>query len=217
MKKYTTHVVHRTSRNELITLKINGLAVGVPALLAVSVIAYSHLFPQEAIDGSAPDNTSTIISRTAAPTRAATSSPTVGETATPASATHAAENAARQGLTTVFTWYPGIDTTQNDAYGRARDWLTDSFAARMIKDARTERGPSVQWAQWAEQQAKVIADVSIECSGCPTDTVTAIHRVATIEHTVVSSSGTTTTEPHTTVWVTVVRERDRWLIDDIRY
>ncbi len=75
----------------------------------------------------------------------------------------------------------------------------------------------MQWAQWAEQQAKVIADVSIECSGCPEDTDTVVQRVATIKQTAVSGSGTDTVEPDTTVWVTIVREGDRWLIDEIRY
>ncbi|WP_238588784.1 hypothetical protein [Rhodococcus pyridinivorans] len=117
----------------------------------------------------------------------------------------------------VFTWYPATDHTQNDAYGRARHWLTEPLAQRMSVDARTERGPSVQWAHWAEQQAKIIADVSIECSGCPEDTDTIIHRVATIKQTAVSDSGTKTVEPDTTVWVTIVREDGRWLIDEIRY
>ncbi|WP_339325500.1 hypothetical protein [Rhodococcus pyridinivorans] len=116
-----------------------------------------------------------------------------------------------------FTWYPATDSTQNDAYGRARHWLTDSLSQRMIVDARTERGPSVQWAHWAEQQAKVIADVSIECSGCPADTDTVVHRVATIKQTAVSDSDTEPVQPDTTVWVTIVRNGDRWLVDEIRY
>ncbi|MFV9432166.1 hypothetical protein ACNJ7K_26940 [Rhodococcus aetherivorans] len=144
-------------------------------------------------------------------------SPPVAAKATIPLAAQAAEDAARQGLTVVFTWHPATDRTQNDAYGRARHWLTDSLAERMSVDARTERGPGVQWAHWAEQQAKVIADVSIECSGCPEDTDTVIRRVATIKQTAVSTSGTETVEPDTSVWVTIVRDGDRWLIDEIRY
>ncbi|WP_245687736.1 hypothetical protein [Rhodococcus phenolicus] len=145
------------------------------------------------------------------------SSPTAAEATTPSPEAHAAEDAARKGLTVVFTWHPTTDRTQNDAYGRARHWLTDSLAQRMSVDAHTERGPSVQWAHWAEQQTKVIADVSIECSGCPEDTDTVIRRVATIKQTAVSNSGTATVQPDTTVWVTIVRKDDRWLIDEIRY
>ncbi|UZF48285.1 hypothetical protein [Rhodococcus rhodochrous] len=146
-----------------------------------------------------------------------TSPPAAAEATTPSLAAQAAEHAAREGLTVVFTWYPATDHTQNDAYGRARDWLTDSLAQRMIVDARTERGPSVQWAHWAEQQAKVIADVSVECSGCPADTDTVVHRVATIKQTAVSDSDTDPVGPDTTVWVTIVRNGDRWLVDEIRY
>lgn len=128
-----------------------------------------------------------------------------------------AEEVARQGLTVAFTWYPTTDATQNDAYGRARNWLTDKLADRMIIDATTERGPSIQWAQWAQEQAKVIADVSIGCSGCPEDTDAVVQRVATIKQTAISGSSTDTVKPDTTVWVTVVQQGDHWLIDDIRY
>lgn len=138
------------------------------------------------------------------------------ETTDPPAASRAAEEAARQGLTVAFTWYPATDATQNDAYGRARNWLTDKLADRMIIDATTERGPSVQWAQWAQEQAKVIADVSIGCSGCPEDTDTVVQRVAAIKQTAIAGSSTDTVKPDTNVWVTVVRQGDRWLIDDIR-
>jgi hypothetical protein len=41
--------------------------------------------------------------------------------------------------------------------------------------------------------------------------------VATVKQTAIVGTSTTTVEPDTTVWVTLVREGDRWLIDDIRY
>lgn len=158
--------------------------------------------------------TSTISARSTA----ASAAPPVDVEATDLqTASRAAEQAARQGLTVAFTWYPATDITQNDAYGRARNWLTAKLADRMIVDARTERGPGVQWHEWAQQQAKVIADVSIECSGCPEDTDTLVHRVATIKQTVISGSSTDTVKPDTTVWVILVREGDHWLIDNIRY
>jgi len=192
--------------------------VGVLTVLAVSWSAHSCLSPQREVAGSAPAGSELPISPTsAAPTTTGDSPPAHAQATTPSPAAQAAEDAAKKGLTMVFTWYPAIDSTPNDAYGRARDWLTDSLAQRMIVDARTERGSGVQWVQWAEQQAKVIADVSIECSGCPADTDTVIHRVATIKQTAVSDSGTKTVEPDTTVWVTIVREDGRWLIDEIRY
>lgn len=131
-----------------------------------------------------------------------------------------AENTARQGLAVAFTWYPGIDTNANDAYTRARPWLTSSLAARMLVAAHTERGPSVQWGQWASEKARVVADVSIGCSGCPPDTDTVIHRVAAIQQTAIAADHTEPVDPDTTVWVTVTKDNGdsgRWFIDDIHY
>jgi hypothetical protein len=194
------------------------LVMVVLVILAVGLLAYSCVTRQGDTESSATAGSTPAIAPTpTVPTTTVVTPPAVVESTTASSAAQAAEDAARKGLSVAFTWYPATDATQNDAYGRARDWLTDSFADRMVIDARTERGPGVQWAQWAEQQAKVIADVSIECSGCPEDTDTVVRRVATIKQTAVSGSGTDTVQPDTTVWVTIVREGDRWLIDDIRY
>lgn len=199
-------------------MRAGKLVVGVLTILAVSWGAHSCLSPQREDAGSAATYSEPSISPTSAsPTTTVASSPAAAEDTTQSPEAYAAEDAARKGLTVVFTWHPTTDRTQNDAYGRARHWLTDSLARRMSVDAHTERGPSVQWAHWAQQQTKVIADVSIECSGCPEDTDTVIHRVATIKQTAVSDSGTDTVEPDTTVWVTIVRVDGRWLIDEIRY
>ncbi|MEE2061586.1 hypothetical protein [Rhodococcus artemisiae] len=198
-------------------MRAKKLAVGVLTVVVVGLVAYSCVSRQDEVEGSATAGSTTTSSTTTAPTTTAGSPPSAAEITTPSPAAQAAEDIARQALTVAFTWYPATDATQNDAYGRARGWLTEPLAERMVIDARTERGPGVQWAQWAEQQAKVIADVSIECSGCPEDTDTVVRRVATIKQTVVSGSGTDTVEPDTTVWVTIVREGDRWLIDEIRY
>lgn len=194
-------------------MRAKKLVVGVLAVVVVGLVAYSCVSRQDEVEGSATAGSPA----PTAPTTTAVSSPSAAEITTPSAAAQAAEDIARQALTVAFTWYPATDATQNDAYGRAREWLTESLAERMVVDARTERGPGVQWAQWADQQAKVIADVSIECSGCPEDTDTVVQRVATIKQTAVSGSDTDTVEPDTTVWVTIVREDDRWLIDEIRY
>lgn len=199
-------------------MKGRKLAVGILAALVVSYGTHSWLSPQNDVEGPEPADSEPSISPTrVAPTTTVDSPPATAEATAPSPTTRAAEDTARQALTVAFTWYPATDSTQNDAYGRARDWLTDSLAQRMIVDARTERGPSVQWAHWAEQQAKVIADVSIECSGCPADTDTVVHRVATITQTAISDNDTDPVEPDTTVWVTIVRNGDRWLVDEIRY
>ncbi|MFD9664354.1 hypothetical protein ACFWAY_22450 [Rhodococcus sp. NPDC059968] len=195
-------------------MRARKLVIVVLVVAVIGFLAYTYLSRTNDDEDSASVAASTT-------TRAPTTTPAMPladvETADLPTASRDAEEAARQGLTVAFTWYPATDTTQNDAYGRARNWLTGKLADRMIIDARTERGPGVQWDEWAQQQAKVIADVSVECSGCPEDTDTAVHRVATIKQTAVAGSKTDTVKPDTTVWVTVVREGDHWLIDDIRY
>jgi hypothetical protein len=202
------------------TLVIVVLVVAVIVFLAYSFVSRTDV---EDTTAAAPSATTSMPASTAPSATTSMPASTAPEvpadfepTKSPTEA-RAAEEIARQGLTVAFTWYPATDTTQNDAYGRAQEWLTDKLAARMIIEARTERGPSVQWDKWAQQQAKVIADVSVECSGCPQDTDTTIQRVATIKQTAIADGSTATVKPDTTVWVTLVKEGDRWLIDDIRY
>ncbi|MDH6284522.1 hypothetical protein [Prescottella agglutinans] len=195
-------------------MKASKLIMAAIIIATVGFLAWVYFAADRVEDKSTAAEQSTTCATT---TTAAGAPPADVETTEPPAPSRAAEEAARQGLTVAFTWYPATDATQNDAYGRARNWLTDKLADRMIIDATTERGPSVQWAQWAQDQAKVIADVNIGCSGCPEDTDTVVQRVATIKQTAIAGSRTDTVKPDTTVWVTVVRQGDRWLIDDIRY
>lgn len=194
-------------------MRARTLVIVVLVVAGVAFLAYSFVSRPDVEDttAGAPSATASATAITA------TEVPADIELTEPPTEARAVEEIARQGLTVAFTWYPATDMTQNDAYGRAREWLTDKLAARMVIDARTERGPSVQWDKWAQQQAKVVADVSVECSGCPQDTERTIQRVATIKQTAIADSSTATVKPDTTVWVTLVREGDRWLIDDIRY
>lgn len=194
-------------------MRARTLVIVMLVVAVVGVLAYSFLSRTGGDEESTTAAPTTTSARTIAPAAAQSDV----ESTEPPAASIEAEEAARQGLTVVFTWYPATDSTQNDAYGRARNWLTGKLADRMIVDARTERGPGVQWDLWAQEQAKVIADVAIGCSGCPEDTDTVVQRVATIKQTAVTETGADTVTPDTTVWVTVVREDDRWLIDDIRY
>lgn len=191
------------------------LVIVVLVVAVVGFLAYAYL--SRTNDGEDSASVAASMTTSAPTATAAAVSPVDVETAELPTSSRDAEEAARQGLTVAFTWYPATDTNQNDAFGRARNWLTGKLADRMLVDARTERGPGVQWDEWAQEQAKVIADVSVECSGCPEDTDTVVHRVATIKQTAVDGSNTDTVKPDTTVWVSVVREGDLWLIDDIRY
>lgn len=188
--------------------------LAVAAILGVVVAVLVYAFrttrddPQTAVPetSAAPVPTSTT---TAPPPR-----PPTSERSPDASA---AEDIARQALTVAFTWYPSTDNSPSDGFMRARQWLTENLAAQIAVPVTTERGPGVQWGQWAAKNTKVIADVTIGCSGCPPDTDTLIHRVATIEQTAVTGDDAVPVDPDTTVWVTLSKAGNSWLIDTVRY
>jgi hypothetical protein len=131
--------------------------------------------------------------------------------------TERAENIARQALSVAFTWYPATDRSPTNGYARAREWFTDTLAQTLLVDTHTERGPGAQWKQWASDNAKVVADVTVGCSGCPPDTDALIHRVASIHQTAINESETITFATYTPVWVTLTNGSDQWLLDTIRY
>ena len=128
--------------------------------------------------------------------------------------TEVAENIARQALSVAFTWYPATDRSPTNGYARAREWFTDTLAQTLLVDTHTERGPG---AQWASDNAKVAANVTLGCSGCPPDTDALIHRVASIHQTAINENETSTVATDTTVWVTLTKGGDQWLLDTIRY
>ncbi|WP_137725630.1 hypothetical protein [Prescottella subtropica] len=198
-------------------MKARKLVIVALVAAVVAVLAYSFLRTDTSTDGAAASTSTTSSTVPPVPAAPSTDVDVDVDVTEPSASSRDAEESIRQALTVIYTWYPSADATQNDAYGRARDWLTDQLAARMIIDARTERGQSVQWGQWAQQQAKVIADVTVECSGCPADTDTVVQRVVTIKQTAVTGSRTQPVTPDTTVWVTAVRDGDRWLVDEIRH
>lgn len=148
-------------------------------------------------------------------TTTATSSTVVNVPSNPD--TDAAEDTVRQALSVAFTWYPATDRSPTDAYARARTWFTESLAESLLVDVHTERGPGPQWGQWASDNAKIVADVNVGCSGCPPDTDILIHRVASIHQTAITDDETTTVTPETTVWITLTKHGGEWFIDNIRY
>jgi hypothetical protein len=131
--------------------------------------------------------------------------------------TEAAEKIAHQALSVAFTWYPATDRSPTDGYARAREWFTDTLAQTLLVDTHTERGPGAQWNQWASGNAKVAANVTLGCSGCPPGTDALIHRVASIHQTAINENETSTVATDTTVWVTLTKGGDQWLLDTIRY
>ncbi|PCK22278.1 hypothetical protein [Rhodococcus qingshengii] len=180
--------------------------------IAAGVVLYFSDF------GNEDPGTATPVQATAIPAATTTSPKSSTAVEVPSNPNaDAAEDTVRQALSIAFTWYPATDRSPTDAYARARNWFTESLAASLLVDVHTERGPGAQWGQWASDNAKVVADVSVGCSGCPTDTDTLIHRVASIHQTAIAGDETTTVTPDTTVWVTLTNGGGQWLIDSIRY
>lgn len=128
-----------------------------------------------------------------------------------------AEDAARQGLSVAYTWYPGLDSGPRDGFARATRWLSPALAERIRLSTPLARGPGIAWDQWKADGDKIIADVIIGCSGCPPDTDTVVHRVATIRQTAVNHDHAVPVEPDTVVWVTMTKSAGGWLIDTIEW
>ncbi|PQP15924.1 hypothetical protein [Rhodococcus opacus] len=177
-------------------------------LLAVIIAAATALLY------SSHDNANT--SGTATPQSTATA-PETGTRAPQRPEPTTPEEVARQAMTVAFTWAPTTDESPTSGFRRATQWFTPDLAARLTSDVRNERGPSLQWQQWINDNARVIADVAIGCSGCPPDTDTTAHRVATITQTAVTGDTTHPVEPDTTVWLTLTKSDGRWLIDNLTY
>lgn len=120
-------------------------------------------------------------------------------------------------MTVAHTWTPGLDASPSDAFRRAAGYFTPRLADLITVNTGTDVPPSLQWENWATEQARIIADTTIGCSGCAPDTDTTAHRVATITQTATTDATTTRVEPVTTIWLTLTRADNGWLIDELRY
>ncbi|MFD6356716.1 hypothetical protein [Nocardia tengchongensis] len=129
----------------------------------------------------------------------------------------AADEAIRQGLAVAFSWDPATEASPAAGFTRARDWFTDALAQQPNSDAGFDRGPGLQWQRWARDKTRVNAEVTVGCSGCPADTATVIHRVATIHQTAYTGQTATPLAPDLVVWTTVTKSGDRWLIDKLTF
>lgn len=176
-------------------------------IAVVAVLLYSLQ------DNANPSGTATPQSTTTAPTPA----PETGNSAPQRPEPTSPEEVARQAMAVAFTWAPPTDESPTNGFRRATQWFTPALAARLTADVRNERGPSLQWQQWINDNARVIANVAIGCSGCPPDTDTTAHRVATITQTAVTGDTTRPVEPDITVWLTLTEADDGWLIDNLTY
>lgn len=138
-------------------------------------------------------------------------------TPTPQPDTNSPEYVAQQAMTVAFTWTPGMDARPADGFRRAAQWFTPELSAHLTADVRTDKGPSLQWDRWSETNARIIAEVMVGCSGCPPDSDTSVHRVASISQTAVTGDTSSAVEPDTTVWLTLTNTSGRWLIDTLTY
>lgn len=204
-------------------LKRRALVWGVAILVAVAIAVTIGAVAWRSADGHGAD-TPHARPATEEPTASGPRpSPTPPPRPQPSPDAHAAEQVAREALSVAFRWYPGEDSFPSDGFARARRWFTDSAAARLLTDARTVRGPGIRWELAAAEGATVIAEVQIGCSGCPPDTDTLIHRVATVRQTVITDhpdgqgQRAEQFDQDTVVWLTLVKIGDQWLIDNLRY
>ncbi|RMB69766.1 hypothetical protein AYK61_26840 [Rhodococcus sp. SBT000017] len=124
---------------------------------------------------------------------------------------------AAQAMTIAHTWTPGLDTSPNDAFRRAAEYFTPRLTDLITTNTGTDVPPSLQWQNWATEHARIIADTTIGCSGCPADTTDTAHRVATITQTATTATTTTRVDPDTTIWLALVHTDTGWLIDELRY
>lgn len=184
------------------------LRVVIAAMLVVviAVVVYACTRPAEAPPAPTADESSEQMSV----------APSVEETPEE-SAEPTVEDVAREAATVAFTWFPAVDADRRDGWLRARDYLTDRLYDELAAGPPSEKGGGAQWQLWAEQQAKIVPEVTIGCSGCPPDTDTTAHRVAAIEQRAVTSNNSVSTGESITVWLTLVRQDDGWRIDEIRY
>lgn len=129
-----------------------------------------------------------------------------------------AEDAARQAMTAMWSWQPAVDASTADGLARARPWFSDSLVASTLAPASTpERGPGWQWEQWRSEETRIVADVSIGCSGCPPDEPDRISRVATIHQTAIKTDGTSKPGDTVTIWLTMTREPAGWRVNELHY
>jgi hypothetical protein len=124
---------------------------------------------------------------------------------------------AAQAMTIAHTWAPGVDTSPTDAFLRAAQYFTPRLTDLITTNTGTDVPPSLQWENWSTEQARIIADTTIGCSGCPPDTTDTARRVATITQTATTETTTARVEPDTTIWLTLVYTDTGWLIDELRY
>ncbi|MDJ0005489.1 hypothetical protein QM616_22455 [Rhodococcus fascians] len=181
--------------------------------LIVLVVFAAALWRHHSMDDTSTTSTTAPPSTTAPePTdsSATSTAPDPMESGTP-------DAVAAQAMTIAHTWTPGLDASPNDAFRRAAEYFTPRLTDLIATNTGTDVPPSLQWENWSAEHARIIADTTIGCSGCPPDTPDTAHRVATITQTATDETTTTRIEPDTTIWLTLIHTDTGWLIDELRY
>ncbi|MEV0292361.1 hypothetical protein [Nocardia sp. NPDC050710] len=119
----------------------------------------------------------------------------------------------RDGFVTMFGWRPGTDRSPDDAYLRARPYLTEQLAAGDPDSG----GSKAQWKSWAEAKAKVSVTVQIATDEHPPDQSTRIDRVVLIKQTITDAAAKPLDSVELTVWATVVQTEQGWRIQALRF
>ncbi|MEV0292360.1 hypothetical protein [Nocardia sp. NPDC050710] len=121
----------------------------------------------------------------------------------------------RTGLQTMYTWRPGVDKDRQDAYRRARPWLTDELASAPANT--TARGPGLQWDEWARQGYTVDATVLVMGTEHGADTKERIDRLVLITQNVKAPDGAVKETIDLTARVYVDKTPVGWRIDSIEF
>lgn len=121
----------------------------------------------------------------------------------------------RDGFSAMFGWRPQTDSSPDDAYARARPYLTDQLGAR-ARDT-TSGGSKTQWKAWADAKAKVKVTVQITTDEHPPDQSARIDRVLLIGQAITDAAAKSIENIEITVWATVVRTEQGWRIHEMRF
>ncbi|WP_181719227.1 hypothetical protein [Nocardia gipuzkoensis] len=121
----------------------------------------------------------------------------------------------RAAFTTMFGWRPATDSSPDDAYARARPYLTDELGAR-ARD-RTEGGSKTQWNAWAKAGATVRVAVDVSTDEHPPDQPGRVDRVVLINQTVTDPAGRPIDTIDLTAWATLIETEQGWRIRAVRF
>lgn len=127
-----------------------------------------------------------------------------------------AQEVIRTGLETMFTWFPARDTSTADAYQRALPYLGPELQAG--KGNRLERGNSVWWQEWKDQQAEVTAVALLVAGEHPEDKPDTVQRAVLLTQTVKAPDGKELDSTTMRIERVVAKKRpEGWRVEEINF